>query len=172
MGNADDIEHGLTLLGLVGLQGPPRDEARDALQRCQRAGIRVVMITGDHPDTARPIACELDILAPGDAVVVGRELDRMSDQELAQRVFQIAIYARVTAEHKLRIAQAWKAQGAIVVMTGDGVNDAPALKAASIGVAMGRTGTEVTKEAAALIIHRRQFCLDCRSGRGRSGHLR
>jgi Ca2+-transporting ATPase len=152
MGNADDIEHELILLGLVGLQDPPRDEARAAIQRCQHAGIRVVMITGDHPDTARAIARELSILAPGDAVVVGRELDRMSARELAQRVSQIAVYARVTAEHKLRIVQAWKAQGAIVAMTGDGVNDAPALKAASIGVAMGRTGTEVTKEAAALII--------------------
>ena len=152
VGNADDIEHELILLGLVGLQDPPRDEARAAVQRCQHAGIRVVMITGDHPDTARAIARELGILAPGNAVVVGRELDRMSAQELAQRVSQIAVYARVTAEHKLRIVQAWKAQGAIVAMTGDGVNDAPALKAASIGVAMGRTGTEVTKEAAALII--------------------
>jgi len=153
IGNADDIEHGLTLLGLMGLQDPPRDEARDAVQRCQHAGIRVVMITGDHPDTARAIARELDILAPGeDAVVVGRELDSMSDQELAQRVSQTAVYARVTAEHKLRIVQAWKAQGTIVAMTGDGVNDAPALQAASIGVAMGRTGTEVRKEAAALII--------------------
>ena len=113
MGNADDIEHDLTLLGLVGLQDPPRDEARAAVQRCQRAGIRVVMITGDHPDTARAIARELDILAPGDAVVVGRELDCMSDQELAQRVSRIAVYARVTAEHKLCIMQAWKAQGTI-----------------------------------------------------------
>ena len=149
---ADDIEHSLTLLGLMGLQDPPRDEARAAVQQCKRAGIGVVMITGDHPDTARAIARELDILAPGEAVVVGTELDRMSDQELARRVGQISVYARVTAEHKLRIVRAWKAQGAIVAMTGDGVNDAPALKEASIGVAMGRTGTEVTKEAADLII--------------------
>ena len=110
------------------------------------------MITGDHPNTVRAIARELDILAPGDAVVTGRELDRMSDQELAQRVSWISVYARVTAAHKLHIVQAWKAQGTIVAMTGAGVNDAPALKAASIGVAMGCTGTEVTKEAAALII--------------------
>jgi Ca2+-transporting ATPase len=109
------------------------------------------MITGDHPNTARAIARELDILAPGDAVVTGCELDRMSDQELAQRVSQIAVYARVTAAHKLHIVQAWKAQGTIVAMTGAGVKDAPALKAASIGVAMSRTGTEVTKEAAALM---------------------
>ena len=148
----DDIEHGLTLLGLVGLQDPPRDEAREAVRRCQHAGIRVVMITGDHPDTARAIAQELGILSPGDTVVVGRELDRLSDQDLLQRVAHISVYARVTAEHKLRIVRAWKAQGAIVAMTGDGVNDAPALQEASIGIAMGRTGTEVTKEAGALII--------------------
>jgi Ca2+-transporting ATPase len=101
---------------------------------------------------ARAIARELGILAHGDAIVVGPELDRISDQALAQRVEHIAVYARVTAEHKLRIVRAWKAQGAVVAMTGDGVNDAPALKEASIGVAMGRTGTEVTKEAAAIII--------------------
>jgi P-type Ca2+ transporter type 2C len=110
------------------------------------------MITGDHPDTARAIARELGILDRGDEVVVGRELDRMSDQALSQRVSQIAVYARVTAEHKLRIVRAWKSRGAVVAMTGDGVNDAPALKEASIGVAMGISGTEVTKEAADLII--------------------
>jgi Ca2+-transporting ATPase len=147
-----DIEQDLIFLGLVGLQDPPRDEARAAIQRCKAAGIRVVMITGDHPDTARAIARELDILAPDDSVVIGTVLDRLSAQELAQRVPQIAVYARVTAEHKLRIVRAWKARGAVVAMTGDGVNDAPALKEASIGVAMGRSGTEVTKEAAALII--------------------
>jgi len=148
----DDIEHGLTLLGLIGLQDPPRTEAREAIKRCNRAGIRTVMITGDHPDTARAIARELGILAHGDEVVVGLELDRMSAQTLAQRVQQILVYARVTAEHKLRIVRAWKSHGAVVAMTGDGVNDAPALKEASIGVAMGRGGTEVTKEAADLII--------------------
>ena len=110
------------------------------------------MITGDHPDTAGAIARELGILEPGEAVVMGRELDQMDAQELTQRVPGIRVYARVTAEHKLRIVRAWKAQGAVVAMTGDGVNDAPALKEASIGVAMGMTGTEVTKEAAAIII--------------------
>jgi Ca2+-transporting ATPase len=150
--SAEEIEQDLIFLGLIGLQDPPRAEARDAVKRCQRAGIRTVMITGDHPDTAGAIARELDILAPGDAVVVGRDLDRMDDQDLAQRVPGIAVYARVTAEHKLRIVRAWKARGAVVAMTGDGVNDAPALKEASIGVAMGLTGTEVTKEAAAIII--------------------
>jgi P-type Ca2+ transporter type 2C len=147
-----EVEQDLIFLGLIGLQDPPRAEALDAVKRCKRAGIRTVMITGDHPDTAGAIARELDILAPGDAVVVGRELDRMDDQELAQRVPGIAVYARVTAEHKLRIVRAWKERGAVVAMTGDGVNDAPALKEASIGVAMGLTGTEVTKEAASIII--------------------
>jgi Ca2+-transporting ATPase len=150
--HADAIEQDFTFLGLIGLQDPPRSEALDAVQRCKRAGIRTVMITGDHPDTARAIARELGILDGGDDVVVGPELDRMSDPELTQRVQHIAVYARVTAEHKLRIVRAWKAQGAVVAMTGDGVNDAPALKEASIGIAMGRTGTEVTKEAAAIII--------------------
>lgn len=148
----DSIEQRLTLLGLIGLQDPPRAEAREAIARCKRAGIRTVMITGDHPDTARAIARELGMLDRGDDVVTGVELERMSDEALSQRVQKIAVYARVTAEHKLRIVRAWKAQGAVVAMTGDGVNDAPALKEASIGVAMGIAGTEVTKEAADLII--------------------
>lgn len=148
----DEIEQGLTLLGLVGLQDPPRTEAREAIKRCRRAGIRTVMITGDHPGTARAIARELDMLDHGDNVVTGIELEHLSDEMLSQRVHQISVYARVTAEHKLRIVRAWKARGAVVAMTGDGVNDAPALKEASIGVAMGLSGTEVTKEAADLII--------------------
>jgi Ca2+-transporting ATPase len=151
--NSDDVvEQRLTLLGLIGLQDPPRSEARDAIARCKRAGIRTVMITGDHPDTARAIARELGMLDRGDEVLTGSEIERLSDETLGQRVQQIAVYARVTAEHKLRIVRAWKAQGAVVAMTGDGVNDAPALKEASIGVAMGISGTEVTKEAADLII--------------------
>jgi Ca2+-transporting ATPase len=152
MSSDDVVEQGLTLLGLIGLQDPPRAEARDAIARCKRAGIRTVMITGDHPDTARAIARELGMLDRGDVVVTGIDLERLSDEALGQRVQQIAVYARVTAEHKLRIVRAWKAQGAVVAMTGDGVNDAPALKEASIGVAMGISGTEVTKEAADLII--------------------
>jgi Ca2+-transporting ATPase len=150
--NADEIEQRLTLLGLIGLQDPPRAEAREAIARCKHAGIRTVMITGDHPDTARAIARELGMLERGSEVVTGVELERMSDPELRQRVDLITVYARVTAEHKLRIVRAWKARGAVVAMTGDGVNDAPALKEASIGVAMGLSGTEVTKEAADLII--------------------
>ena len=148
----DIIEQGLTLLGLIGLQDPPRAEAREAIARCKRAGIRTVMITGDHPDTARAIARELGMLNRGDDVVTGGDLERLSDQTLTERVPRISVYARVTAEHKLRIIRAWKSQGAVVAMTGDGVNDAPALKDASIGVAMGIKGTEVTKEAADLII--------------------
>jgi len=151
-GDSAVIEQELTFLGLIGLQDPPRAEALEAVRRCKRAGIRTVMITGDHPATAGAVARELGILDAGDAVVVGRELDHMSEQDLAQRVPDIAVYARVTAEHKLRIVRAWKSRGAVVAMTGDGVNDAPALKEASIGVAMGITGTEVTKEAAAIII--------------------
>lgn len=150
--DADGVEQGLTLLGLVGLQDPPRAEARDAVAKCKHAGIKVVMITGDHPDTARAIARELGILGSSDGVLQGMELERMTDPALAKQISDIAVYARVTAEHKLRIVRAWKSCGAIVAMTGDGVNDAPALKEASIGIAMGITGTEVTKEAADIII--------------------
>jgi Ca2+-transporting ATPase len=150
--NDTEIEQGLTLLGLVGLQDPPRNEAKEAVVKCIRAGIKTVMITGDHPDTARAIGHELGILGKGDEVLVGAELDRLDDEALKERVAQISVYARVTAEHKLRIVRAWKARGAVVAMTGDGVNDAPAIKEASIGIAMGITGTEVTKEAADIII--------------------
>ena len=148
----DDIENGLVLLGFVGLQDPPRAEARDAVVKCRRAGIRVVMITGDHPDTAAAIARELEILSGDDEVVSGTELAAMEERTLAARVRRIAVYARVTASDKLRIVRAWKQDGAVVAMTGDGVNDAPALKEASIGIAMGITGTEVTKQAADIII--------------------
>ncbi|MCC7259278.1 MAG: cation-translocating P-type ATPase [Gammaproteobacteria bacterium] len=150
--DTDRVETGLTLLGLIGLQDPPRPEAREAVARCRRAGIKPVMITGDHPDTARAIARELGVLDTRDGALLGMDLDRMTDAELVERVHDTGVYARVTAEHKLRIVRAWKARGAIVAMTGDGVNDAPALKEASIGVAMGITGTEVTKEAADIII--------------------
>ncbi len=150
--NDADIEKGLTFLGLVGLQDPARSEAKEAVAKCKRAGIKTVMITGDHPDTARAIGQELGILNKSDEVLKGADLDRLDDKALKERVTQVSVYARVTAEHKLRIVRAWKAQGKIVAMTGDGVNDAPALKEASIGIAMGITGTEVTKETADIII--------------------
>lgn len=150
--NDTEIEQGLTFLGLVGLQDPPRAEAKEAVAKCKRAGIKTVMITGDHPDTARSIGRELGILGKDDEVLVGAEIDRLDDEALKERVSQVSVYARVTAEHKLRIVRAWKTRGAVVAMTGDGVNDAPALKEASIGIAMGITGTEVTKEAADIII--------------------
>jgi len=147
-----DVERDLVFLGLAGLQDPPRPEAREAVAKCRRAGILSVMITGDHPATARAIAAELGILAAGDEVLVGAELERMSDAELLERVERVRVYARVTAEHKLRIVRAWKGRGFVVAMTGDGVNDAPALREASIGVAMGITGTEVAKEASDMVI--------------------
>jgi Ca2+-transporting ATPase len=150
--DAAAAEEGLVFLGLVGMQDPPRAEAAEAVARCRRAGIRTVMITGDHPDTARAIARELGILGAADGLLVGRDLDALDDDELARHVRRVTVYARVTAEHKLRIVRAWKATGAIVAMTGDGVNDAPALREASIGIAMGIAGTEVTKEAADLVI--------------------
>jgi Ca2+-transporting ATPase len=151
-GDGARIERGLTLLGLIGMQDPPRPEARAAIQKCKVAGIQTVMITGDHPDTARAIGRELGLVARDHEVVVGSQLESMSDDELARMVTRVSAYARVTAEHKLRIVRAWKARGMVVAMTGDGVNDAPALKEASIGVAMGRTGTEVTKQSADIII--------------------
>jgi Ca2+-transporting ATPase len=147
-----DVEADLAFLGLAGLQDPPRPEARDAVARCSRAGIRTVMITGDHRETAAAVARELGILGSADEVVEGAELERLDDGALAARVDRIAVFARTTPEHKLRIVRAWKARGAVVAMTGDGVNDAPALREASIGVAMGISGTEVAKEAADMVI--------------------
>jgi len=151
-GGADEIERQLTFLGLVGMQDPPRAEAQESVRRCHAAGIRVVMITGDHPRTASAIGHALGILRPHDEVLIGADLESMPEAELARRVEQISVYARVTAEHKLRIVRAWKARGKVVAMTGDGVNDAPALKEAAIGIAMGIAGTEVTKQAADIVI--------------------
>jgi Ca2+-transporting ATPase len=148
---AADIEHGLTFIGLSGMHDPPRREAGEAVARCREAGIRVVMITGDHPRTAAAIARELGISAGGEAVS-GAELDAMTDAELVRRAAGIDVYARVTAEHKLRVIRAWRESGAVVAMTGDGVNDAPAVKGADIGISMGRSGTEVTRQASDMII--------------------
>jgi Ca2+-transporting ATPase len=146
------VERELDFLGLIGMQDPPRAEAREAVRRCEMAGIRTVMITGDHPQTAASIARDLCILHPRDVALSGAQLDPMSDEELRERVREVSVYSRATAEHKLRIVRAWKSQGIVVAMTGDGVNDAPALKEAAIGVAMGVTGTEVTKQAADIVI--------------------
>jgi P-type Ca2+ transporter type 2C len=149
---AHDLEDRLVFLGLAAMKDPLRPEAKAAVQACHDAGIRTVMITGDHQDTAVAIAEELRGMKEPIRSLSGMELDRLSDEELVKTVDQVAVYARVSAEHKLRIVKAWKAQGAIVAMTGDGVNDAPAVKAADIGVAMGVTGTDVTKEAADMVV--------------------
>ncbi|MGB5705606.1 MAG: cation-translocating P-type ATPase, partial [Arenicellales bacterium] len=137
----------MVFLGLAGMIDPPRPEAAQAIESCRRAGITPIMITGDHPDTAAAIAIELGITQSRD-VVTGIDLDGLSDAALADRVAGINVYARVSPEHKLRVVNAWKSNGHIVAMTGDGVNDAPALKRADIGIAMGITGTDVSKEAA------------------------
>lgn len=146
------LEQGLTFIGMTGMIDPPREEARDAVKTCRRAGIRPVMITGDHKTTAVAIAESLDILRPDDLAITGAELDLMSDEELTEKVDHISVYARISPEHKVRIVNAWQNKGHIVAMTGDGVNDAPALKNADIGCAMGIVGTEVAKEAADIIL--------------------
>jgi len=149
---AQALEDQLVFLGLAAMKDPLRPEAKAAVKACHDAGIRTVMITGDHKDTATAIAEELRGDKEPIQSLSGTELDRLSDDELVRTVEDVAVYARVSAEHKLRIVKAWKARGAIVAMTGDGVNDAPAVKAADIGVAMGITGTDVTKEAADMVV--------------------
>ena len=146
------VERDLIFAGLTGMYDPPRPEAKDAVAKCRAAGIRVVMITGDHPQTAMAIARELGLATSDDVALAAAELDNLSDEQLRDRAPSVAVYARVTAEHKLRIVRAWKENGAVVAMTGDGVNDAPAIKGADIGIAMGRSGTEVTKQASDMII--------------------
>ncbi len=148
----ENAETGMTFLGLAGMIDPPRLEAKAAIQVCSDAGIRAVMITGDHPVTARAVATELGLLDKGGRVVTGAELEAMPDEELQRDVEDIRVYARVSPAHKLRVVTAWQERGHIVAMTGDGVNDAPALKKADIGIAMGITGTDVTKEAAAMTL--------------------
>ncbi|MEG0272177.1 MAG: cation-translocating P-type ATPase [Hydrogenoanaerobacterium sp.] len=151
-GETPQDESGLVLVGLAGMLDPPRKEAREAVRRCRRAGIKTVMITGDHKLTASAVAEELHILREGDTVLTGKELDEMDDAQLLRTAAKTTVYARVSPAHKLRIVRALKKQGNIVAMTGDGVNDAPAIKEADIGVAMGSGGTDVTKEASSLIL--------------------
>lgn len=145
-------ENDLTFIGLIAMMDPPREESAAAVADCRRAGIRPVMITGDHKVTASAIARKIGILQEGDLALEGMELERMTDEELKEKVTHISVYARVSPEHKIRIVRAWQENGHITAMTGDGVNDAPALKQADIGIAMGITGTEVSKDAAAMIL--------------------
>ncbi|NLN04140.1 MAG: calcium-translocating P-type ATPase, PMCA-type [Clostridiaceae bacterium] len=148
----EEIEKDLVFLGMAGLIDPPRPEVKDAVVMCQKAGIKTIMITGDHKITASVIAKELDIMQKGDRIITGEELERMSDTELENIVEKTAVFARVLPVHKLRIVKALKKKGHIVAMTGDGVNDAPAVKEADIGIAMGISGTDVTREASAMVL--------------------
>ncbi|MBE9559730.1 MAG: HAD-IC family P-type ATPase, partial [Proteobacteria bacterium] len=149
--NFTDVKDGLIMLGLLGIIDPPRSEAIEAVQTCDKAGIRVKMITGDHGITARAIARQIKLVNVDD-VLTGEDIDQMSEDDLRKSVFDVDVYARVNPEHKLRLVRLLQEQGRIVAMTGDGVNDAPALKRADVGTAMGQNGTEAAKEAAEMVL--------------------
>ncbi len=148
----ENLAENLIFLGLAAMSDPPRPQSKGAVAEAKKAGIRTVMITGDHKATAAAVAAEIGIFAPGDLAVTGMELEQMSENELERNLERISVYARVSPEHKIRIVEAWQRKGHITAMTGDGVNDAPALKKADIGIAMGRSGTEVSRDAAAMIL--------------------
>jgi Ca2+-transporting ATPase len=150
--SVEEVERDLIFTGLMAMKDPPRPEAKEAIAKARQAGLEVAMITGDHKDTAEAIAKELDLFREGDICLTGSGLDVINDQQLAEIVEKVRVYARVSPEHKLRIVRAWEGRGHVVAMTGDGVNDAPALKEADIGIAMGVTGTDVSKEASDMIL--------------------
>ena len=150
--SSENIEKDLNFVGLLGMIDPPREGVKEAVKTCRRAGIKTVMITGDHLDTARAIARDLSIMGPYDKAITGQELEKMSDEVLRKEIKNYSVFARVSPEHKVRIVKAWQKIGAVVAMTGDGVNDSPALKNADIGIAMGKNGTDVAKNAADMIL--------------------
>lgn len=150
--DSENIENNLTFLGLIGMIDPPREGVKEAVKTCQNAGIKTVMITGDHLETAKAIAKNLGILGLNDRAITGQELDKMTQGQLEKNIKEYSVFARVTPEHKVRIVKAWQKTGAVVAMTGDGVNDSPALKNADIGIAMGKNGTDVAKNAADIIL--------------------
>jgi len=151
--NEDLLTRALVLVGLVGMQDPPRPEAPRVLEKCRRAGIEVRMITGDHPHTARAIALEVGLIRPGDKILTGKELERLPEEQWKGHIQDVKVFAQVLPHHKYELINLFKEMGYVVAMTGDGINDAPAVKAAHVGIAMGKSGTHVTREAASLIIY-------------------